>query len=354
MFSQAFSSVAELLRTQEQDLDAWGMSAIVGHSSASKIFPFSPADKIDLSTAGIFTISQLYTTNDNGVLTNEPRTTYRQLDSPQLIYKLRTLATSARQLNYSEIFPTARTILLTFMDSPRNISSFYRTITRHILDAKIKNPPSLQTRIRDNVGYPTPQIFRNAYSMIRNPLLPSKTKENSFQTLNRTLWTNNKAFKSRMTDSPACPHCGEIETMEHLLLLCDSYSARQWELLSQILTEYCRGLANDVAPVNVTFLNIIFNTEIPSLPVHVASKTVRRMIQVLVHEIRRDIYYRRMNLSPANNRPVPFLRRAAHLMSVFNKLSSFLNYCSETKWVQAIAALYEFTEILRRLITNNE
>ena len=354
MFSQAFSSVGDLLIMQETNLDAWGSSAIIGHSLASKIFPFSPVDKVDLANADIRTVSQLFLPNDNGTLSRVVRANIPHIQSPRLIYKLNLLANAARKFNYVEIFPSARTILSTLMDSPRNISSFYRTFIRLDLDDKIKNPPSLQTRIRDNVAYPTPQIFRNAYAMIRNPMLPSKTKENSFQTLNRTLWTNNKAFKSRIIDSPACPYCGEVETMEHLLLLCDNYSACQWELLSNILTDFCRKTTPDAARIHVTFLNIIYNTEIPALPVHIASKTVRRMIQLLVHEIRRDIYYRKINLMPTHNGPVHFVRRAAHLLSVFKKVTSFLNYCSETKWAPAVAALDDFAEILRHHINDNE
>ena len=96
-----------------------------------------------------------------------------------------------------------------------------------LVDKTIDAPPALATRIRDRTCYVEKQDFINAYLHIKNPLLCSKTKENSFQTLNRTIWTNNKAFKSGMREDPDCPYCAEVETMEHLYFGCKLYSELQ-------------------------------------------------------------------------------------------------------------------------------
>ena len=74
----------------------------------------------------------------------------------------------------------------------------------------IGQPPAMNTRLRDSIDVPSLETVIKAYGAIRNPLLTPKTKENSFQTWNRTLWTNNKAFKSKIVDSPACAYCNEI------------------------------------------------------------------------------------------------------------------------------------------------
>jgi hypothetical protein len=67
-------------------------------------------------------------------------------------------------------------------------------------------------------------------------LLPSKTKETVFQILNRTIWTQNKAFKSGQAPDALCYRCDEIETMEHLLYCCEHYSAKIWDLAGKSLT----------------------------------------------------------------------------------------------------------------------
>ncbi len=41
----------------------------------------------------------------------------------------------------------------------------------------------------------TPHSFNNAYQLLKLPTLTSKTGETAFQEVNRTVWTNNKAFK---------------------------------------------------------------------------------------------------------------------------------------------------------------
>ena len=54
-------------------------------------------------------------------------------------------------------------------------------------DNNIEAPPALATRIKDGKDYVLLPDFINAYRLIKKTLLCSKTKENSFQTLNRTI-----------------------------------------------------------------------------------------------------------------------------------------------------------------------
>ena len=48
----------------------------------------------------------------------------------------------------------------------------------------IGQPPAMNTRLRDSIDVPSLETVIKAYGAIRNPLLTSETKENSFQTLN--------------------------------------------------------------------------------------------------------------------------------------------------------------------------
>jgi hypothetical protein len=97
------------------------------------------------------------------------------------------------------------------------MSSSYRKILRNIKDSTIKIAPAYQTRRQDGVYYPTTETFNKAYNIIQLSSLPSKTKETSFQILNRTIWTNNEAFKSGARENQDCKYCRQVETMEHLI-----------------------------------------------------------------------------------------------------------------------------------------
>ena len=214
------------------------------------------------------------------------------------------------------------------------------------ISKSIGEPPAMNTRLCDSIDVPSLKTVIKAYGAIRNPLLTSKTKENSFQTLNRTLWTNNKAFKSKIVDSPACAYCNEIETMDHMLYLCPNYSALQWQMLGEVLTEHCKNFDPEMGNIVITYKNIIFNVEIQALPRSLPSKNTRKMVQVLIHEVRRDIYARRSAHPPQTATPVPEVRRIAHLLSSINKLASYFKYISESQWEPAQAALSDFLRIL--------
>ncbi len=66
----------------------------------------------------------------------------------------------------------------------------------------------------DGIILPQRDTFFNCYKVLYLNLLPSKTKETTFQTLNRTTWMHNKSFKSGMV-----PCCEKPETMEQLLFV---------------------------------------------------------------------------------------------------------------------------------------
>ena len=57
-----------------------------------------------------------------------------------------------------------------------------------------------------------------------------------------------------------------------------------------------------------------------------------------MHEVRRDIYYRKVNLTTVTRGEVNPNRRRAHLISVLKKVGSFLEYQNHPKWALAIEA----------------
>jgi hypothetical protein len=214
-------------------------------------------------------------------------------------------------------------------------------LSRQILDDELGVAPAYQTRIRDDI-YIRPLIgtFKNAYQLLRLPTLTSKTRETAFQTLNRTIWTNNKAFKSNMRPDPNCDRCGEVETMEHLLCECQHYSLLLWERLGEVLTRLFTTLSQDYVPrVELSQLNVIYNVPHPSVLLYVHDKLTRNMILALIQEIKRDIIYRRMNLPPSARQIVLQPRLAAHLDSTFRRLSSYFQYIGLAKYKKVIETL---------------
>jgi hypothetical protein len=195
-----------------------------------------------------------------------------------------------------------------------NMSRRNKLLCRSIPDAEIGMAPAYHTRARDNVHIrPTIQTFNNAFNLLRLPSLTSKTRETAFQVLNRTVWTNNKAFKSRMRDNPNCERCGLTETMEHTLCECLYYAQLLWIKLGDVITKYLNSVSTDYVPkVENSHLNIIYNVPHPSLIIHIPDKLSRNTLLILTQELKRDIIYQRLNLPPSANQITDPPRLAVH------------------------------------------
>jgi hypothetical protein len=209
----------------------------------------------------------------------------------------------------------------------RKPSQIYKTLARNKRDKKISKAPAYQTRINDRVYYPELKTFQDAFLVLNIPDIPSKTKEVAFQVLNRTIWTNNKAFKSHMAASPTCDRCNETETMEHLLCDCEHYSEQVWQETSTMLTgALIEHTGQHVARINLTHLEIIFNKPHPSILTYLTNKKDRLLIIMLIQEIKRDILFRRMNITQRTPGPTTQIRIQAHVMSTLKKLQNQTEY----------------------------
>ncbi len=206
--------------------------------------------------------------------------------------------------------------------------------------------PAYHTRIRDNLAVrPRQRDFTNAYNILRLPTITSKTRETAFQILNRTIWTNNKAFKSRMRLDPNCERCNKVETMERLLCECEYYSKPLWSKLAEGLTMLLNDISSDRVPrVELGQTNIIFNILHPSLLLHIHDKTSRNVILLLIQEVKRDIIFRRMNLTPSEQQITDPRRLAAHLDSTISRLRSYLQYIGLVKHMKAADLLSRLQE----------
>jgi len=86
--------------------------------------------------------------------------------------------------------------------------------------------------------------------------------------------------------------------MEHMYYLCDNYSELQWYEISDRISELISNLRGEPTRVLTTFSTIIYNEEIENIKRYVPNITIRKFIQILVHKIRRDNYYRKVNHPP--------------------------------------------------------
>jgi hypothetical protein len=152
-----------------------------------------------LKDKNLYTVSQLLEVNDpTGHLTvEENRLLLADFSTyPHLQHKLRLLIHSMPRAPVVDKFVTQTTTAFSLFCLDKNLSQIFKQQQRHKLHKMIQVLPSYSTRQRNGITLPQRVTFLNAYKVLHMSLLPSKTKEKVFQILNRTIWTQNKAFKS--------------------------------------------------------------------------------------------------------------------------------------------------------------
>jgi hypothetical protein len=170
---------------------------------------------------------------------------HRLRQYPLLRHKIQLLRTQLLTYSFVDKTSVAITTLALLLPKDQNISQKFKKTIRHNLHLSMKIPPAFSTRERDGVYVPERQTFKDAFCVLSLPFLSSKTRETAFQILNRTIWTNNKGFKSGMCTSPLCFRCDEIETMEHLLYLCPNYAEKVWTEFGHLLTRTTTQFSNE-------------------------------------------------------------------------------------------------------------
>jgi hypothetical protein len=284
-----------VLALYEVDREGWHHAAIVGHSKASKLFPFTREEGRLLQEWDVIVVSQLFGVNElTGMLDKiENMTlTYRLQQHPLLRHKLQLLRAQLLTNSFIDKTSVAVTTLALLLRKDQNISQKYKKIVRHNLHMSMKIPPAFSTRERDGVYVPERRTFKDAFGVLFLPFMSSKTKKTAFQILNRTIWTNNKAFKSGMHTSPLCFRCDEIETMEHLLYLCPNYAEKVWSEAGYLLTRAISQFSTEyTARIELTPKEIVFNKPHPAIMLRISDPLVRYSILVLIQEIKWDIIF---------------------------------------------------------------
>ncbi len=165
--------------------------------------------------------------------------------------------------------------------------------------------------------------------------------------MNRTIWTQNKAYKSGCAPDALCYRCEEVETMEHLLHSCEHYLAKIRDLAGKSMTLVISHHSGDYVPAMVlTPLEIVFNKPHPSILLHVKDATTRKVLILFLQEIKRDIIYRRAQLQEPRRREELHPCIQAHLVSVINKINALLEYQRTLQFSDGLALLKRLSRII--------
>jgi hypothetical protein len=348
MVGMAFQSMADYLTKLEESPEDWHLAPIRGLTKFSKLLPLYPVEATTLEVQRITTVSQIFDTHLSGRIDKavSPEVMNSLAPYPMLRHKLKALVQALLKQPFHNKYSCPRSNLAILANLEINLSRRYRIKNRELLDAVIGLAPAYHTRIRDGLAVrPSQRDFTNAYNIIRLPAITSKTRETAFQILNRTIWTNNKAFKSRMRPDPHCERCKKVETIEHLLCKCEYYLEPLWNKLAEGLTILLNDVSTDRVPrIELGQTNIIFNIPHPSLILHIHDKASRNAILLLIQEVKRDLIYRRMNLPPSAQQVTDPRRLAAHLDSTIRRLRSYLQYIGLMKYKKAADMLLRLQE----------
>ena len=340
--AESMETAENFLKDIETNEKTWYIAPIFGHSLSAGMFAFTEEEGEILAMNQINTAGQLFETNQQGFLTDNFQHTLSNQIQGFLLHKLKNLF--SRIKNWKPEFKEARHSPKSWLDiyftKSGNMSRVYNNWKKNQLVKEIKIPPAFLTRERDGIPVPSEHDFKNAYLQLNNPLLSSKTKENSFNVLNRTLWSKKKAFLSGIAPDPDCPFCGQPETTEHMLADCDVYAYERWQLLTKLLTAELREISGKfLGSVMITFNNIFYNKEISNLKQYTSNVQISKVVKILIHETRRDIYAKRIAHPSSDPGPVLPIRIIAHTKSVLKRIKAFLAYTSISIWHEAILFL---------------
>jgi hypothetical protein len=123
-------------------------------------------------------------------------------------------------------------------------------------------------------------------------MLPSKTKENTFHVLNRTIWTRNKALKLELSPDPTCLRCEALETIEHLLYICDQYSIKIWTLLGwALMLSLSRHTGEYIPAIVLTLLEIVLKKPHPSILLHLPNSNRQKVVFLPLQKVKKKNYH---------------------------------------------------------------
>ncbi len=214
--------------------------------------------------------------------------------------------------------------IITILENTK-MSKINRKLNREIINSRLEGPPSYKTRRRDRYALPALHKYMEGYINIVKLDIPSKTREISFNIMNRTCWTNQKRYWSSqranntgVESSKRCSLCGKDETTQHLIFECQEYSEGLWENMSKVITELSGK------HFQIHMFHVMYNIKIIGIEERLA-----KIVHVWIQEVKRYIVYKRyLRETKISLRNIIYDkdRIISHLIIVMNKLKSLKQF----------------------------
>jgi len=120
--------------------------------------------------------------------------------------------------------------------------------------------------------------------------IPSKTKEIAYLILNWHNWTawNERLSRIGENQSGNCTYCGRKEDNRHMLVSCEIYSERIWEIMGEIITRILCKTEPECSSFHTHLFEILYRRRIPRLKNPLGSE-----IMIFMQGMKRAIIWRR-------------------------------------------------------------
>jgi len=268
---------------------------LAGHGSSAKVQIISLAEALVLKHHGFINVSQLFCKHEDRAGRDLSKDTAypRELEVgyPGIVGLCKHLRNELKKEmagKQIQVSSSHKSFLST--ENMSRISIKYRKWVRQDTDRSIPGPPSFFTRQREGIIVPSMEEYKKGYRSIIKMDIPSKTKETAFLILNRQNWTSWKARLSRIGEDQTgnCTYCGRKEDTRHMLVSCEVYSERIWEIMGTVITRILRKIEPECSDFHTHLFEILYNRKIPRL-----KSSMGNEIMIFMQEMKREIIWRR-------------------------------------------------------------
>ena len=303
IYQDTLNQVSSIIGTLERSKDSWESSAIRG-SIYDTPFPISDQENAQLINQDLNTVSQLFDTEEPRSLNN----TIIFHFSPNLNTKLKNIAKNikSKQTEFRHPTITKTHAYSFFKDKSINPSYILKQQEKRKQEELWEVAPSRLTRYKEGIPVPDVQTYNAAYTKNKKSNFSEYQKSLNLAILNRTAWSNSKAFKSGKRENDTCDKCLNTETIEHIFLDCPGYAEPIWEAVKQLINQ-CKSKPGITS---ISQDQIIYNKNITVL-----SKEDNEEALEIMQEIKQTIYGSRMN----ERQDINATRRTAHIIKCINK-----------------------------------
>jgi len=185
---------------------------------------------------------------------------------------------------------------------------------------------------------PTVAEYMAGYRVLFKLGIPSRTLENSFNVINRQIWTNKKQ-KARIGNlaeeaTDECGLCGTAESTQHMLVECSEYSEKVWQELESLLNQ---AHIMEEGRIRLHIHNMLYNKQVSNI------KQIRStQVSILIQEVKRHMVLKRYQRSQnefLNNVVYDSNRVIMHIRNVTQRVVSLHAYQGKSK--DALCTLLE-------------